>query len=449
MIGNNASLDRNTGLCGSLLLLLVAVGNAGPAEGQARVVVNNDAWIRIDNGAWLVVENPLPVGIQTLGTGGNIRSEGEFNRVRWQIRNTLGTYVVPFTTAAGTQMPLSYVPVVAGSAEPSASICFSTFNHASQGIPLANAWNNDLYRPSDVTHMNSYNAPSVPNSQNAVDRFWIIDPGVSGYAYGTRPSIALGFTYDPGVVVGEVTAGNAIGPLDPVGAQRFNNAAGIWGDYLPSGTWAGGLPSTVVTATASPADFFRSWTLANFLEPLPVRLVHFASTCEANGVQLTWTTASESNSAYFDVERSADGIEFQTVGRVAAAGNSQHVQHYGYFDAPVRGLVYHRLLQVDSTGGSEHGPIITSGCVSSAALELVNAWYDGAALQVVISSALDEAATLSVLDASGKLVRAEALQLHAGANAIALGRMGLASGVYLLRLTTRSEQLARRVQVME
>lgn len=449
MIGNNASQEWTTGLCSALLLVLVAIGNAGPVTGQARVVVNNDAWIRIDNGAWVVVENPLPVGIQTLGTGGNIRSEGEFNRVRWQIRNTLGTYVVPFTTAAGTKMPLSYTPLVAGSAEATASVCFSTFNHASQGIPLANAWNNDLYRPSDVTHMNSYNAPSVPNSQNAVDRFWIIDPGVAGYAYGTLPSIALGFTYDPGVVFGEVTAGNAIGPLDPVGAQRFNNAAGIWGDYLPSGTWAGGLPSSVVTATASSADFFRSWTLANFLEPLPVRLVHFASTCEAHGVQLSWSTASESNSAYFDVERSADGIDFRTVGRVAAAGNSQHVQQYSFFDAPVRGLVYHRLLQVDSDGASEYGPLVSANCGSGSALELVNAWDDGSALQVVISSPIEEAATLSMIDASGKLVRAEALQLRAGNNAIALGRMGLASGVYLLRLTTRTEQHARRLQVME
>ena len=38
----------------------------------------------------MVLEEPTPVALQTLGTGGNIVSEDEFNRIRWQIRNTLG-----------------------------------------------------------------------------------------------------------------------------------------------------------------------------------------------------------------------------------------------------------------------------------------------------------------------------------------------------------------------
>ena len=82
--------------------------------GQARLVISNNAWLRIDNGAWVVVEEPTNVGIQTLGTGGNIRSEGEFNRIRWQIRNTTGVYTIPFTTANGVKMPFTYEAIATG-----------------------------------------------------------------------------------------------------------------------------------------------------------------------------------------------------------------------------------------------------------------------------------------------------------------------------------------------
>ncbi len=419
------------------------------AWGQARIVLNNDAWIRIDNGAWLVVEDPDPAAIATMGSGGNIRSEAEFDRIRWQIRGSTGTYVVPFTSANGNRMPLSYTVTTPGSSEPQASVCFSTYNHASVGVPLADAWNNFLYRPTDVTHMNSYNAPSVPNSQNAVDRFWIIDPGVAGFAYGTRPSIVLGFTYDPGAVTGEVTPGNAIGPGDPVGAQRFNNAAGIWGDMLPVGVFAGGTPSTVSGAAVASVDFFRSWTLANFLDPLPVELVDFTRSCVDDAVILRWSTGSERNSSHFEVQRSTDGIKFETVGTVTAAGTSQSLIHYEHVDARTPGLVYHRLRQVDQDGSYTIGPVVVGSCAEENGLALVNAWDSGSELNVSISSPNEQDATLYVYDAAGRHILQRDVFLNKGGTLVGLPIQGTAQGIYLIRLVSATGSLARRVNRME
>ena len=64
---------------------------------------------------------------------GNIRSEGELNRVRWRIGATNNTYVVPFTTASGVKMPLTYQKTSAGSA--AGSVVFSTFSHSSVAPP--------------------------------------------------------------------------------------------------------------------------------------------------------------------------------------------------------------------------------------------------------------------------------------------------------------------------
>jgi len=422
-------------------LVLVSVGSSAwvvmamclmfnTTHGQAHLSISDNAWLRIENGAWVVVENGTPAGIQTLGSGGNIRSEGEFNRVRWLIRDNSGSFVVPFTAASGVKMPLTYSVIAPGSNAESASICFSTFNHASSGVPLVDAWNNDFYRPSDVTHMNSYNAPSVPNSEFAVDRFWIIDPGVPGYAYVSLPSIALTFVYDPSAVPGEVTTGNAIGPADPIGAQRFNSSAGLWGDYLPAGTWTAGTPSIVVGALAGPSDFFRSWTLASYLEPLPVELLGFRGECDGRSVLLQWSTASEVGSSHFLVERSVDGTLFSALARVEAAGTSYSVQQYDWRDEAPLHHGYYRLKQVDRDGSSKYGSVVALAC--SGERGVLHAWDDGRQLNVMFNAPTEGVARVVVLDAAGRQVLDREYTLPKGDSQFQLPHVQLSSGIYVL-----------------
>lgn len=414
--------------------------------GQAQLILNNNAWLRIDNGAWVVIGNPANTGIQTMGTGGNIRSEGEFNRIRWQIRNSTGSYVVPFTTANGVKMPLTYEVTAAGSNEATASICFSTYNY---GAIAATNWNNDLYRPSDVTHMYNYwtGAP-VNNSDNVVDRFWEIDPGAAGYAYGTKPSIRLTFTYDPGAATGDLRTGNAITGVDPVGAQRFNAPANMWGDMLPQGTFAVGAVNTVSNADISSANFFRSWTLSNILEPLPVELLRFAALCDGNKVSLTWTTGSESNNSHFDIERTRDGIVFETIGQVQGAGSSQTPLDYAFTDDHPPGLAYYRLKQVDFGGASDLSDVRAAGCGTIDHTHIVNAWDDGTDLNVLVHAAADGVHLVQLFDASGKEVwNAETIALSEGLNTLTVPKRSIALGIYTIRFRSASGVITRRVNI--
>lgn len=426
----------------------VAVLACMAMQAQSRLVLNDGGWVRIDNGAWVVIENPQPNAITTLGSGGNILSEGEFDRVRWQIRNSTGTYVVPFTSASGVRMPLTYTVLGGGSNEPTASVCFSTYNHAAAGIPLGNAWNNDLYRPSDVTHMNSYNAPSVPNSENAVDRFWIIDPGVAGFAYGTRPSIVLDLTYDASAVPGEVTAGNAFASTDPVGAQRFNPVAGLWGDFLPAGAFVPGTPSAVLGVAVPATEFHRSWTLANILDPLPVELMLFDARCQGESVVLEWTTATETNSSHFVIEHSADGTRFSELGRLPAAGTSNSVREYRW-QAPVSaGLTYFRLRQVDLDGSEATAWVRAVDCGAGNGTAILNAWDAGSVWHVMVTSEYEAPAELHLLDAAGRLIFQERLMLHRGVTTSTLPKPSLAAGIHVIRLITANAVDSRRVNFL-
>jgi murein DD-endopeptidase MepM/ murein hydrolase activator NlpD len=86
---------------------------------------------------------------------------------------------------------------------------------------------------------------------------------------------------------------------------------------------------------------------------IPVELVDFrAKLTDNNQSRLIWETKTEINAAYFDVQKSLDGANWQTIEQVkATGGNSGTPQYYTIFDAKIAdGANYYRLEQVDSDG---------------------------------------------------------------------------------------------------
>ncbi|MGI4760966.1 MAG: hypothetical protein ACRYF0_09690, partial [Janthinobacterium lividum] len=119
------------------------------------------------------------------------------------------------------------------------------------------------------------------------------------------------------------------------------------------------LNSSNTRATAQQNYAFRGVDFApGTAVVLPVVLTGFAATRTAAGVQVRWATASEINSARFEVERSLDGVVFGPVATVAAAGTSQQPRAYTHLDAaaPTGGL-YYRLRQVDLDGTTHYSPV--------------------------------------------------------------------------------------------
>ena len=82
--------------------------------------------------------------------------------------------------------------------------------------------------------------------------------------------------------------------------------------------------------------------------PLPVELMSFDGYKEDDRNVLVWSTASESNSDYYVLERSQDGNIWEYVSNVDAVGNSIEVNKYVYQDSRFNG--YYRLLQYDMDG---------------------------------------------------------------------------------------------------
>jgi hypothetical protein len=85
--------------------------------------------------------------------------------------------------------------------------------------------------------------------------------------------------------------------------------------------------------------------------PLPIMLLSFTAEIDENHVQLDWSTASELNNDYFNVEHSIDGISFTSVRKILGAGNSSNTLHYttNHY-TPFKGKLYYRLKQTDYDG---------------------------------------------------------------------------------------------------
>ncbi|MBI3135115.1 MAG: T9SS type A sorting domain-containing protein [Bacteroidetes bacterium] len=94
---------------------------------------------------------------------------------------------------------------------------------------------------------------------------------------------------------------------------------------------------------------------------LPIELLSFSVTAEYASNTLRWTTLSEIANDFFTVERSTDGIHFNTIGTVDASGNSSTELQYEYIDRDYTAdLTYYRLKQIDYDGTISYSAIVSA-----------------------------------------------------------------------------------------
>ncbi len=92
---------------------------------------------------------------------------------------------------------------------------------------------------------------------------------------------------------------------------------------------------------------------------LPIELLSFEAQDHGAIVHTEWVTGSETNNAFFVVERSADGDLFQPVGTVPGSGTTPVAHSYSFDDpAPLDGTSYYRLRQSDEDGMSATSEVV-------------------------------------------------------------------------------------------
>lgn len=182
--------------------------------------------------------------------------------------------------------------------------------------------------------------------------------------------------------------------------------------------------------------------------PVPVTYKSFNIIQAPDANILKWTTASESNNSHFDIQRSTDGKNFETIGKVKGHGNSMKVNAYQYSDNTylTAKTIYYRLKQVDYDGKFELSKTISiSNTAAKAGISatLPNPFNDE--LSVTVSSNTATTATIELMDMIGKLHHTAKEQLVAGSNLININTTDMPDGIYFVRLTYNGETFTQKV----
>jgi hypothetical protein len=116
---------------------------------------------------------------------------------------------------------------------------------------------------------------------------------------------------------------------------------------------------TYKSFTATFTGFSRFFLIDNAVT-LPLVLKEFTGKLNSGShSDLKWTTSSEYHTKEFVVERALDGVHFEKIGTVAAAGNSSVERNYKLTDPYAAEAVnYYRLKMVDMDGKFTYSPLV-------------------------------------------------------------------------------------------
>lgn len=316
------------------------------------------------------------------------------------------------------------------------TLTINNITAAAKAFPVGNSTYNPLTIANGSGHnwtvrvedaVNNVAAPF--NTNKAVLRTWHITPSVN------PPSVGADITFqyddsDPSQL------GTSFSTAEDVQLWHYGIAwTASSGAITPTGT-AGG----VRTITRTGLTRFSPYAIANISGPLPVTFISFSGYKDGNRNQLRWTTATEINNAGFDVQRSADGINYVSVGFVnslAPGGNSSDAITYSFTDnAPAGTKQFYRLRQVDIGGAAKLSNVvlIRGGKPNSVAIDGL---FPNPALQyvnVLIAAPGKDNITLIVTDMAGRIVTRRIVNVEAGSNTVPVDISRLNSGSYLVRI---------------
>jgi len=149
---------------------------------------------------------------------------------------------------------------------------------------------------------------------------------------------------------------------------------------------------------------FSNFTGAGNSSPLPIQLLNFNAVKNNQQVDCKWSTAIEFNNDYFTIERSKDAINFDPIGIVDGAGNSNIILNYSMTDYhPLTGINYYRLRKTDFDGHSTLSEIKAVNMNLENEIKLLSAYFNDDNLHFMFNQIVS-VESLKVFDVMGREV---------------------------------------------
>lgn len=161
---------------------------------------------------------------------------------------------------------------------------------------------------------------------------------------------------------------------------------------------------------------------------LPISLLDFEAELINREVHLWWQTASEQNSDLFQVERSVDGISWESVVSKQAANYSTTIQNYEAIDSyPLPGISYYRLREIDFEGNYTLSDVVAVNLKLGAIQVYPNPAHD------IINIRGTNLESFRIIDLTGKELKNQIKLLNESSNLISIDLQELPNGYYLIQ----------------
>ena len=136
---------------------------------------------------------------------------------------------------------------------------------------------------------------------------------------------------------------------------------------------------------------------------LPISLSNFTANKNGRAVLLKWNTSSESNNKGFEIQKSADALNWTNIGFVKGHAFSTALINYVFTDAaPYSGKNQYRLIQVDMDGKKTYSSVVNVDFKTKSFYTISN--NPGRGIYNINMPAGTERLDLKVLDVNGKVL---------------------------------------------
>jgi hypothetical protein len=221
----------------------------------------------------------------------------------------------------------------------------------------------------------------------------------------------------------------------------FGDASAAGTGSTPTHVYPTGTHTYTVTLTFKDASCGADWSATTTVNTscivAPVSLISFTGLKNDEGSKLLWSTASEVNNDYFDVQRSEDGIHFYSIGTVKGHGSTSSASSYSFDDRGFNSIIYYRLAQHDIDGKITYSTIITITPENSSPVISPNPFTNNFTI-----SFSGKNVEIKVLDMLGRIVQKRTMEENT--YSIVLGDE-LNKGSYIISVNTDTENYYYKV----
>ena len=182
-------------------------------------------------------------------------------------------------------------------------------------------------------------------------------------------------------------------------------------------------------------------TFANM--PMPVDLINFEASASGAHVVVLWTTQTETDCDYYQIQKSRDQIVWFDVATVDGAGNSNDILNYSYLDTEAfPAESYYRLIQFDGNGDFY---VLSSDFTNLISLDELEVFPNPANEELFLQAEGDISdLEIQITDLAGNEVFVETISLG---NRTRLNTTSLKNGIYILRSTFGKSVSSKRIVI--